>query len=451
MSATQPEITPLSTAKTATALEKAALKKKADAKTMPASLISQKKTLSARTAKAAMGAISKMTKKEGEQLPLGFRSAPFDVVPTGSVALDNLIGGNLAPDKSGPICPGYPRKHLTEIYGPEASGKTTLALEAIAEVQKRGGVAMFLDFENALHHGYAQTIGVNFDPENMMLYQPDNMEQGLDMVAIGIKAGVDIIVVDSVAAMVTKTEMAKNFADVAKIGSRAAKLSEALPKIVKFLKQPPATNPEGTALVFINQTRAKIGGMTPGDDTSGGKALKFFAYLRLQANKIQSEYLEKVNPITRKKERIPFGNKTKVKVVKSKVDAKQGASAEIFIRYGQGLDDYYTTIESAVAHGLVRKSGAFFEYGDTRLQGREKFRSWLQSSDAKFAKLQSELLVAIRSQLSSTALDDSEGDEEQNDIDALLVAATGDGDEVDHDEDVGDIVVDEDGSSGDED
>lgn len=405
--------------------------------------VSAKRATSAKTADMTIKAISKMTKKDGEQKPLGFRSEPFAVAPSGSVALNNLIGGNPAPDKSGPICPGYPRQHITEIYGPESSGKTTLALEAIAEVQAQGGIAMFLDFENALHHGYAKALGVSFDSDQMALYQPDNMEQGLDMAAIGIKAGFDIIVIDSVAAMVTKDEMAKNFADVAKIGTRAAKLSEALPKLVKFLKQPPASNPDGTALIFINQTRAQIGGMSKGDGTAGGKALKFYAYLRLQANKIQSEYLEKVNPVTKKKERIPFGNKTKVKVVKSKVDAKQGSTAEIFIRYGQGLDDYYTTIESAVAHGIVKKAGAYFEYGNTRLQGREKFRGWLRSSDDTFKKLQDELLDAIRSQL--TMSDDDGTTDEDEDIDALLTAVQGDEDAVDSSEDLGDVVVDADG------
>lgn len=422
--------------------KKKTIKKKVSKKTSSSSKstgsVAAKRAISAKKASEAVRAIAKMTKNE--QRPLGYRSNPFAVAPSGSVALNNLIGGNPAPDKSGPICPGYPRQHITEIYGPESSGKTTLALEAIAEVQAQGGVAMFLDFENALHHGYAKNLGVSFDENQLMLFQPSNMEEGLDMAAIGIKAGIDIIVVDSVAAMVTKDEMAKNFADVARIGTRAAKLSEALPKLVKFLKQPPETNKDGTALIFINQTRAQIGGMSKGDGTAGGKALKFYAYLRLQANKIQSEYLEKVNPVTKKKERVPFGNKTKVKVVKSKVDAKQGSTAEIFIRYGQGLDDYYTTIESAVAHGIIKKAGAYYEYGNTRTQGREKFRSYLRSTDDTFKKLQDELLEAIRSQLSFD--NDDEGvTEEDEDIDALLTAVQGSEDAIDDSEVVGDVVV----------
>jgi len=406
----------------------------------PAPTVGAKQAQSAKVSSMAVKAIAKMTKKDGEQKPLGFKAEPFQVAPSGSLALDNLIGGNPAPDGSGPICPGYPRQHITEVYGPESSGKTTLALHAIAEVQARGGVAMFLDFENALHHGYAKALGVSFEEDKLMLYQPDFMEQGLDMAKIGIAAGVDIIVVDSVAAMVTKDEMAKNFADVAKIGTRAAKLSDALPKLVKFLKRPNERNTQGTAFIFINQTRAQIGGMSKGDGTAGGKALKFYAYLRLQANKIQSEYLEKVNPLTKAKEKVPFGNKTQVKVVKSKVDAKQGAKANIFIRYGQGVDDFYTTIESGAAHGIIKKAGAYFEYGGTRVQGREKFRAFLKNNPEKFESLQEELLKTLRTQSLPDAPDGD--DSEDDDIDALLTAVEGDGDEFDDDSPAEDVVVD---------
>lgn len=398
----------------------------------------------ARISAMAVGAITKMTK--GDQKPLGFNASPLPVVPSGSVAIDNLIGGNPSPDGKGAICPGYPRQHITEIYGAESSGKTTLALEAIARVQRQGGVAMFLDFENALHHGYAKSIGVDFDPEKFLLYQPNTMEQGLDMIGIGIKAGVDLIVVDSVAAMVPKDEMEKNFEDVAKIGIQAAQLSRALPKIVKWLKNPPAQAPEGTALILINQTRAQIGGMSKGDGTSGGKALKFYAYLRLQAAKIQAEYVEKVNPVTRKKERVPFGNKTQVKVVKSKVDAKQGQTAMIFIRFGQGLDDFYTTIESATAHGIVKKGGAYYEYDGHRLQGRERFRAFLKENRDVFEALQDNLLKAIRG--ATAAADTSQDDEEdEEDLDALISSVQGDGDDEIPEE--AEVVLDE-GDSADE-
>jgi recombination protein RecA len=444
-----------STKTSATAAARAAIAKKATTKKAPAKKattkkattkkaptsngVSAKKALSAKTADRAQKAIAKMTKNA--QKPMGVRNEPFPVVPSGSLALDNLIGGNPAPDKSGPICPGYPRKHITEVYGPEASGKTTLALEAIAECQKQGGVAMFLDFEHALHHGYAQSLGVDFNPEKLMLYQPDNMEQGLDMALIGIKAGVDIVVVDSVAAMVTADEMKKNISDTAKIGARAAKLADALPKIVKILKDAPDHNPDGTALMMINQTRAQIGGMSKGDGTSGGKALKFFAYLRLQANKIQSEYVEKVDPVTKKKVRSPFGNKTIVKVVKTKVDAKQGHTANIFIRYGQGIDNYATVIESAAVYGLVQKSGAYYEYEGTRVQGREKFRAFLLKNPKLFDALEKDLLATIRAHSSGESSDD-DGLDDEDDLDELLSVTSGDGDD-EFEEDLGEAMIDD--------
>src|SRR5690606_18559541 len=202
--------------------------------------IKQTATHAADVSKMAIAAIGKYTEKEykDKQEPLGARRGPMDIVSSGSLALDDLIGGNLSPDGTGPICAGYPRRYITEIYGAEASGKTTLALEAIARVQKEGGIAMFLDFEHALHHGYAQKLGVSFDKEKLLLYTPSSMEQGLDMLKLGAKVGVDLIVVDSVAAMVPLAEAAKNFSDAAQVGIRARKLADALPKIVRILHEP---------------------------------------------------------------------------------------------------------------------------------------------------------------------------------------------------------------------
>lgn len=390
---------------------------------------------------AAIKAISRHSEKQykTKQQPMGAIRSPLPAVTSGSLALNNLIGGNPAPDGTGPICAGYPRRHITEIYGPESSGKTTLALEAIASVQKAGGIAMFLDFEHALHHGYAQQIGVDFDPEKLLLYQPNSMEEGLDMAKIGIRLGVDLIVVDSIAAMVPIADMEKNFSESDQIGSRARKLASALPKVVKFLHEPSKFNPEGTALIFINQTRANIGGGTnSGPSTSGGNALKFFAYVRLMVNRIGSEFIEKVDSLTRKKIRIPYGNKTLVKVVKSKVDAKQGQKAEIFIRYGQGIDDYYSAINTGVAHKVIKKEGAYYQYGSHRVQGREKFRNLLMENEALFNEIEEAILKSIRAQTQ-----DIEIDEEEEDLDALLASTVGDGNDDDDSTEAEDIILDE--------
>lgn len=343
---------------------------------------------------------AKTIEKFTNQKPIGFNDHPLAFVPTGSMSLDHTIGGVLAPDGTGPLCPGYPRGHITEIYGKEASGKTTLALESIVEVQRQGGVAMFLDFEHALAHKYAKDLGVNFDKQRLLLYQPENMEQGLDMIRLGLATGIDLIVVDSVAAMVPKAEMEKNFEDASKIGIVALKLAQSLPKIVKFLK-PHERNPKGTALIFINQVRALIstgpargGG---GDGTAGGNALKFYAYLRLKATGIRTEQISIRDPMTQKEKKAPFGTHTQVKVIKSKIDAKQGQTADIFIRFGQGIDDVYSTIESGVAHHLIKKGGATYDLNGRKFQGREKLRAFLLEDQKAFSELQGAVLEAIRS------------------------------------------------------
>lgn len=416
--------------------------KKAAARTGPAGKILKKAakvrsqsggevdaTKSMKNAEIAIKAIEKLT----GQKPIGLNQHPLPCVSSGSMTIDHVIGGVLAPDKSGPLCPGYPRGRITELYGPEASGKTTLALEAIVEVQRRGGSAMFLDFEHALSHKYARDLGVNFDTRRLINYQPENMEQGLEMLRLGLLTGVDLIVVDSVAAMVPKAEMEKSFEDPSKIGVLALKLAQALPKIVRLLK-PTEKNPLGTALVLINQTRASISttgyGGGGGDSTAGGKALKFYAYLRLQTTCIRSERIKFKDPVSKKEKNAPFGSHTQVKVVKSKVDAKQGQTADIFIRYGQGIDDLYTLIESGAAHRVIKKTGAFFEYDGQKYQGREKLRTFLMSDKGALETLQAAVLKAIRMQAEADPEAEAElaiGDDAE--IDALIASSMGSDDD----------------------
>lgn len=384
---------------------------------------------SARKANIAIKAIDKFT--NGAQKPIGLDQGPIPCVPSGSLHIDNLIGGTLTLDKKVSKCPGYPRRRITEIYGQESSGKTTLTLESIVQVQKEGGIAMFLDFEHALDHGYAKSLGVDFDPRRLMLYQPDDMEQGLDMMRIGITIGVDLIIVDSVAAMVPAADMIKNFKDPDKIGHRALKLASALPKLVKMLK-PSERNGLGSAIILINQTRATIGGNAGAPvGTSGGHALKFFAYLRLQTSCVRTERITIKDPVTKKEKKVPFGSHTQVKVIKSKIDAKQGQTADIFIRYGKGIDDFYTVIEAAVAHRLVRKSGAFFEFQGQKFQGRDKFRAYLVDNAAICATLEKAVLEAVRSQA-----EDAPEEEEGDDVDSLITSAMGSGDDDAEDEEV---------------
>lgn len=387
---------------------------------------------SKRNAALAIKAIEKIT----GQKPIGLNQHPLPCVSSGSMTIDYVIGGVLAPDKSGPLCPGYPRGRITEIYGPEASGKTTLALEAIVEVQRRGGSAMFLDFEHALSHKYARDLGVDFDPERLMNYQPENMEQGLEMMRVALATGVDLIVVDSVAAMVPKAEMEKSFEDPSKIGVLALKLAQALPKIVRMMKPNPEKNPLGTAVVFINQTRASIsttgyGGGGGGDSTAGGKALKFYAYLRLQTTCIRTERIKLKDAISKKEKNIPFGSHTQVKVVKSKVDAKQGQTADIFIRYGKGIDDIYTLIESGAAHRVIKKTGAFFELDGQKYQGRERLRAYLEADKTALQALQAAVVKAIRQQAEIDPDTEAEMAMGEDEVDALIASSLG-GDDDDY-------------------
>jgi recombination protein RecA len=363
------------------------------------------------TARRAAAVILKVTGQK--TLKPSYSTMPH--VPSGSTLINLLIGGSPAVDGNGCVCPGYPRKHITEIYGPESSGKTTTALAAIADCQRSGGVAMFLDFEHALHHGYAKTIGVDFSEDKFLYYQPDTMEEGLKMLYVGVKTGVDLIVIDSVAAMVPKTELDKKIDEVAKLGALAKAMSELMPKMVIWLTKPIEDAPEhpGTAVIFLNQIRAAIntggyGGGGDNENTSGGKAIKFYAYLRLRISRIRSDFVEKNDPFTGKKKRIPIGNLVQVKVVKNKADGKQGHGGEVFIRYGYGLDDYLSLIEAGCTRRIIGKSGASLDYNGERFVGKEKFRAFLMSNDTAREDIKAKIYASILDSVPKVAVIDDE-------------------------------------------
>lgn len=386
----------------------------------------------------AMNAVKKMT----GQAPVK-NSDKYEHVSTGSFPIDMLIGGIPGEDGQA-ICPGFPRRHITEIFGAESSGKTTLAISAIVQAQKAGGSAMFIDFEHALSMTYAKAQGVN--PDMMLHYQPSSMEDGFKQMYIGIAAGIDIIVVDSVAAMLPKAEIDKDFDDPAKIGAVARQFSLMLPKFVMWLHKYPVlasdkdtTDPDhpGTALVFINQTRALIqtggygGGGGGGDEnTSGGKALKFYAFLRLRAQKIKAESVKTKDPITGKDVNKAFGNVTNVKLVKTKIDGKQGHSTQMFIRFGTGIDDHYSIIETAVVQRLMKKDGAYYALQDFRVKGKDKMRKYLIENPKVYSALKLALAQAINASAKGQVKDElDEGDEiidgmEDSELSARLDAET---------------------------
>jgi recombination protein RecA len=290
---------------------------------------------------------------KGSVMRLGDETRPpIEVIPTGSIALDIALGIG-----------GFPRGRVVEIYGPESSGKTTVALHAVASAQKAGGIAAFIDAEHALDPDYAKKLGV--DTDALLVSQPDTGEQALEIADMLIRSGaLDIIVIDSVAALVPKAEIEGEMGDN-HVGLQARLMSQALRKITGAL------NSSGTTAIFINQLREKIGVMFGSPETTtGGKALKFYASIRLDVRRIE----------TLKDGSDAVGNRTRVKVVKNKV-SPPFKQAEFDILYGHGISREGGLIDMGVEHGFVRKSGAWYTYdGDQLGQGKENARAFLRDN-----------------------------------------------------------------------
>jgi len=305
--------------------------------------------------KALEAALSQIDRQfgKGSIMRLGDEGrAPVEVIPTGSIALDIALGIG-----------GLPRGRVVEIYGPESSGKTTLALHAVANAQKAGGIAAFIDAEHALDPDYAKKLGV--DTDALLVSQPDTGEQALEIMDMLIRSGaIDVVVVDSVAALVPKAEIDGEMGD-SHVGLQARLMSQAMRKITGALSG------TGTTAIFINQLREKIGVFFGSPETTtGGKALKFYASIRLDIRRIE----------TLKEGTEAVGNRTRVKVVKNKM-APPFKQAEFDILYGVGISREGGLIDLGVDHGFVRKSGAWYTYeGDQLGQGKENARTFLKDN-----------------------------------------------------------------------
>src|SRR3989339_224932 len=305
--------------------------------------------------KAAASAIEQIKSKFGEGAIMTFGEAKtmqVDAVPTGCLSIDIALGVR-----------GVPRGRVIEIYGPESSGKTTLAQHIVAEVQKLGGIAAFVDAEHALDPDYAKKIGVKVD--ELLISQPDTGEQALDIVETLVRSNaVDVIVIDSVAALVPRAEIEGEMGD-SHMGLQARLMSQALRKLTSTISK------SKTSIVFINQIRQKIGVMWGNPETTpGGLALKFYSTMRLEIRRVES--VKKGDEIV--------GNHVRVKVVKNKV-APPFRQAEFDIIFGQGIDRYGYLIDMGVNEGLIEKSGAFFSYKDERIgQGRDNAKQTMMQS-----------------------------------------------------------------------
>ena len=292
-----------------------------------------------------------------------------DAIPSGSLGLDLALGVG-----------GYPRGRVIEIYGPESSGKTTLTLHAIAEAQKAGGIAAFIDAEHAFDRFYAEKLGV--DIENLIISQPDHGEQALEIADNLIRSGaIDIIVVDSVAALTPKSEIEGEMGD-SKMGLHARLMSQALRKLTASISKTNCT------VIFINQLREKIGVMFGNPETTtGGNALKFYASVRLDIRR--STQIKNSNSDV-------MGNKTRVKVVKNKV-APPFKTAEFDIMYGEGVSKVGEIIDIGVDYEIVKKSGSWFSYEDTKLgQGRDAVKTLLRDNPELMEELETKITEAIK-------------------------------------------------------
>jgi recombination protein RecA len=299
----------------------------------------------------AVGQIEKQFGK-GSIMRLGQKGGvtPIEVIPTGAISIDYALGIG-----------GMPRGRVVEVFGPESSGKTTLALQVIAQAQKTGGMAAFVDAEHALDAAYAQKLGV--DLESLLVSQPDNGEQALEIVEVLIRSGgVDVVVVDSVAALVPRAEIEGEMGD-AQMGLQARLMSQALRKLTGVVSK------SKTCLIFINQLREKIGVMFGNPETTtGGRALKFYASVRVDIRRIASI----------KEGEAVVGGRTRVKIVKNKL-APPFREAEFDVMYGEGISREGDLLDLAVEHKVIEKSGAWFSYAGERLgQGRENVKQFLK-------------------------------------------------------------------------
>lgn len=355
--------------------------------------------------KALEMALQQIRKDFGESalMKLGDKKGMnVEVVSTGNIAVDTALGVG-----------GLPRGRITEIYGPESSGKTTLALHCVAEVQKTGGTAAYIDAEHALDPAYAQKLGVDID--ELFVSQPDSGEQALDITEALVRSGaIDIVVIDSVAALVPKAEIEGDMGD-SHVGLQARLMSQALRKLTGVISR------TGAIAIFINQLREKVGQMGYGspETTTGGKALKFYASVRIDVRKIET---------LKGSDGQPIGSRTRIKIVKNKV-APPFKQVEVDMMYGEGMSAIGSIMDMAIDRDMIKKSGAWFSYNDMRIgQGRENAKKYLRDNPEVCAEIEEALRRELADELavdggapaSMNAREDEDADADSDDVERIM-------------------------------
>lgn len=350
-------------------------------------------------------------------------------IPTGSIVLDFLIGGRLNRYNVRP-CPGLPKKCIINLYGQESSGKTTVSLTAAAMVCANGGSVGYLDWENAIDVSYAKSLGVPLDnPDLFVLSQPSSLEKGIAIIWTWAKAGVDLIVIDSVGAGVPEAALAQTIAEKGesgRIGINAAKWSKLLPELKNIINQ------TGSCVIGISQLRKKIGTMVGfgGEDThaQGGEAWKFYSEVRMGLKRIGQEKGKEYNALTHKVEDAVVGQTVKCRIDKCKVSASQGKAAEFYIRFGDGIDDLRSIIEVNIAHGTIKKGGSMYSFtrpdGTTvKGAGMEAFKNKLKEMDGAWDEIYMSAIQSMSAAPGTFVISEPE-DDSLSDLDMIMADPT---------------------------
>lgn len=340
-------------------------------------------------------AMAHLSKKKGlvdleNRVSTAMAATSLEHISTGCILVDHLIGG-VQTTSGDLLCPGFPKGRIIEIYGGEGSGKTSLCLQAAVRNQKVGGSTMYLDYENAMSLPYARQLGLQVDDaDTFSLWNPEHFEEGAELIEAGVRAGVELIIVDSVAAMVPKKLLENDISELGQIGILARSLSSFFPRIVKAIKQ------NGTTLVFINQVRSRIKSSMydtgPDEDTSGGKAIKYYASLRLKLHPKTKLKTKVANPLTGEIEEQNHATIVRATCIKNKIAPLQGHTVDIVVRFGSGFDNVQSIMDICLKRNIISRAGAWYSWIGANNEPKK-----LQSAERvyEFLKMNPPELVAL--------------------------------------------------------